>query len=105
MYALVLPLPGLLFFSPFILKSKSRGKLHLQLSAHCMLTLLLFITACGGGQFTPPPTPPNHGGGSTVTPAATYYITITDQVLPPTPSTGFVQTSLIVPLPVIQPQQ
>lgn len=105
MYALVLPLPGLLFFSPFILKSESRRKLQLQFSALCMLTLLLFITACGGGQFTPPPTPPNHGGGSTVTPAATYYITITDQVLPPTPSTGFVQTSLIVPLPVIQPQQ
>ena len=53
--------------------------------------MCLTVSGCGG-SFQPP---------ATATPKGTYYITITEVTAGGvTPPTGFVQTSLIVPLTV-----
>jgi hypothetical protein len=57
-----------------------------------VIAMLLIFTFCGGGF-----TPPSGGSTSTPTPAGSYQVTITAS------PTGFVQTSLIVPLVVTGP--
>jgi len=109
-YALVIPLSGICLLGAKKRQPRNRVKLRAW-SALLALALAFFaFSACGGGQFTPPPTQTHGGGGgsgsgATLTASGTYYITITDQVVPPSPSTGFVQTSLVVPLPVTQSPQ
>jgi hypothetical protein len=51
----------------------------------------LGLTSCGG-SFKPPPV--------IATPTGQYYVTLVETVVNPPAPTGFVQTSLIVPLPV-----
>jgi hypothetical protein len=55
--------------------------------------LFSFLVGCGGGFNLPQVT-------STTTPAGSYKVTVVDNPVNTTNPTGFVQTSLIVPLTV-----
>jgi hypothetical protein len=61
-----------------------------------LVFLILIVSSCGGG-FTP------HQPVQS-TPPGSYQVTVIDQPLPGQDTTGFVQTSLIVPLTVNQVQ-
>ncbi|MFI5116833.1 MAG: PKD domain-containing protein [Terriglobales bacterium] len=72
---------------------RTRRQRMLQcLALIAVIAMLLIFTFCGGGF-----TPPSGGSASTPTPAGSYQVTITAS------PTGFVQTSLIVPLVVTGP--
>jgi len=72
---------------------RSRGKCRALAG---VVVLLVLFTSCGGG-FTPPKPKP-----ATTTPPGSYQVTVVD--LPVGSVTGFVQTTLIVPLVVERPQ-
>ncbi len=91
-YAFWVPLPILAFLGmglTSIRSNHSRYSFGLALSG--LLVLALLTVSCGGG-FTAPKV-------IQATPAGNYQVTIID-VPVGTPATGFVQTSLIVPLTV-----
>jgi hypothetical protein len=90
--ALILPLPGFVLLG-FGARSPVRRRRRQHFTALGTILILCFtLTSCGGG-FTPIPV-------VGVTPSASYYLTITTVVVNPPPPTGFVQTSLIIPLAV-----
>ncbi len=90
--AVVFPLPGLALLLLGTLSRERRRRRRDQWLAIGMVAVLCFgLTSCGG-SFTPPPV--------AATPAGQYYITVVETVVNPPAPTGFVQTSLIVPLPV-----
>ena len=106
-YAWVLPMPGLFLLGFGGLKGRRKGKQQAQrLVCLCVISILLFSAVACGGHFTPPQTVQT-GGGAQVTPAGVYYVTVVDQPVSCVQSssncnvTGFVQTSLIVPLNVV----
>jgi hypothetical protein len=65
-----------------------------------IVSLLLLLTSCGSGGFTPPPGPP----APSPTPAGCYDVTVRDEVVPGSATTGFVQNSPVIPL-CVQPFQ
>jgi Ig-like domain CHU_C associated len=96
-YAFWLPLPALVLLGGgfSVARSSRRGIFHYVALGSLLVLLLLSFTSCGGG-FTAPKI-------TQATPAGDYQVTVIDQ---PDPSvtqktTGFVQTSLIVPLTVL----
>lgn len=97
-YALLMPLPAFLLLlgvGTQAVRSRRVGTLP-YLALGFAMTILL-ITSCGGGF-----------KALTIvqqsTPAGTYQVTVIDQPLPGQSTTGFVQTSLILPLTVEQVQ-
>jgi sugar lactone lactonase YvrE len=91
--AVLLPLPGLLL--PLLLcnllPSSRRKETRRMVAGLLLLCVCVVLGSCSSGFAPPPPV---------VTPQATFNLTIVEQDLTvPTPS-GFVQTSLIVPLAV-----
>ncbi len=97
LYAMWLPLSSL-FALCVGMKTRRCGKKRnsrlLALLAVVIATML--VTSCGGG-FTLP-------GGAQGTPPGNYQITVIDQPVPGQSSSGFVQSSLIVPLNVMPAQ-
>ncbi|HVN17294.1 MAG TPA: FG-GAP-like repeat-containing protein [Dongiaceae bacterium] len=93
LYAFWLPIPGLVLIGLGFGGGRLRRRRVLPLSALGMM--LVLVASCGGG-FNLPPISQTH------TPAGSYQLTIVDQLQPPqqTGTSGFVQTSLIVPLTV-----
>jgi sugar lactone lactonase YvrE len=90
--AVVFPLPGLALLLLGMVSPGRRRRSHDQWLGIGMVAVLCFgLTSCGG-SFTPPPV--------AATPMGQYYVTIVETVVNPPAPTGFVQTSLIVPLPV-----
>jgi hypothetical protein len=90
--AIVFPLSGLTLLWLGTSRSRSRNSSSNLWIAIGLITLLCFgVTACGG-HFTLPTV--------TATPTGQYYLTVTETVVHPPAPTGFIQTSLIVPLPV-----
>jgi hypothetical protein len=91
--AVIFPLPGLALLGLGALSRRSGRKRRGQLLAMVGLIAILWcgVTSCGG-SFTPPPV--------AATPTGQYYVTVVETVVNPPAPTGFVQTSLIVPLPV-----
>ncbi len=84
---LACPFLGLAFILPL---TPARRRRITALALACILCLSL--SACGG-YFQSPAAP--------ATPTGLYYITLVETIVPPQVApTGFVQTSLIVPLPV-----
>jgi hypothetical protein len=91
--ALVFPFSGLVVLWLPACRSRSRKPSSHPWIALGLITLLCFgLTSCGG-HFTLPP--------QITTPTGQYYVTVTETVVNPPPPTGFIQTSLIVPLPVV----
>lgn len=90
-YAFWLPLGPTLLGAAFGGTRTRRQRIAQCLALVAVVALLLMFTYCGGG-FTPPT---SGGSGSTPTPAGSYQVTVV--------VTGFVQTSLIVPLVVTGP--
>jgi len=96
-YASWLPLPGLMLLG---LSSKGRKKFLRYLALGVLSCLLVFAVSCGGG-FTAPSVSTTGGSGSAkATPSGKYFVTVVDVPAQGTAPTGFVQTSLIVPLTV-----
>jgi len=96
MYALWLPMPGLIFIGLGVFSLRAtRRKLLGYVIPILLATTILALLGCGGG-FTPPPSP-----SAKATPVATYALTIADVVTSGTPPTAFQQTSLIVPFTVV----
>ena len=90
--AVVFPLPGLALLLLGTISPSRRRRRRDQWLAIGMVAVLCFgLTSCGG-SFTPPPV--------AATPEGQYYVTVVETVVNPPAPTGFVQTSLIVPLPV-----
>ena len=82
-----LPLLSLLTLLPL-----TPGRRRRQLTALSLIFVLcLSLSACGGSFQAPPSTP---------TPSALYYVTVLETVVNSPAPTGFIQTSLIVPLNV-----
>ena len=81
----------LLLLGGVCLPRRRRATLRVLGAGGALCTLCLTLCSCGGGSFTPPPV--------TTTRAGTYYVTVNELVTGAVP-TGFVQTSLIVPLTV-----
>jgi YVTN family beta-propeller protein len=102
LYALWLPIWSLAFCSSG-LRVAGRRKHVSQYLGLCtaIMVVVLFVSCSSGGFSVPetPPPPPGSGVGS-ATPSGTYQLTVVDQVAPPGNSTGFEQTTLIVPLTV-----
>jgi YVTN family beta-propeller protein len=102
-YAFLLPIPGFLFLGMrFRIAPARRIGIHTYLAMVAVAAMLPFTISCGGG-FTPPKIT------QISTPAGSYQITVVDMVVgcqtQPCPNTsGFVQTTLIVPL-VVSPTQ
>jgi sugar lactone lactonase YvrE len=91
-YSIVLPFPALAsFILGLISPARSRRRRHRGVAPGMILILCLALSSCGG-SFTPPPV--------VATPAGQYYITIVQVSVTSPPPSGFVQTSLIVPLPI-----
>jgi sugar lactone lactonase YvrE len=90
--AVVFPLPGLaLLLLGTISPSQRRRGRDSWLAIGFVAVLCFGLTSCGG-SFIPPPI--------ASTPMGQYYVTVVETVVNPPAPTGFVQTSLIVPLPV-----
>jgi hypothetical protein len=90
--AIVFPLSGFTLLWLGRSRSRSRNPSSSLWIAIGLIALLCFgLTACGG-HFTLP--------AATPTPTGQYYLTVTETVVHPPAPTGFIQTSLIVPLPV-----
>ena len=83
------PFLGIAFLLPLF--PRNRRRRLTALSSILILTASLALSSCGGYFKAPASTP---------TPAGLYYITLVETVLDPPAPTGFVQTSLIVPLQV-----
>ena len=92
-YAFWVPLPvlGLLGISFRSLRPQRRS-FSMGFVVCGLLMLTLFTVSCGGG-FTAPQV-------SLVTPAGNYQVTVVDVPVGSTSNSGFIQTSLIVPLTV-----
>jgi len=96
LYAVWLPLPGFLFLGLGVSsRGPNRRKLSRYLTLAVLSVLVVLCVSCGGG-FTAPQT---STAQKQTTPAGTYFVTVVDTPVQGTP-TGFVQTSLIVPLTV-----
>jgi YVTN family beta-propeller protein len=93
--AVWLPLGALILFGA----GRRKPRLHRGNVAPCLaggvlvMLLLLLFTACGGGFNAPVVT-------TKPTPSGQYQLTVVSQPAPGQSTTGFVQTSLIVPLSV-----
>jgi len=101
-YASWLAFPGMTFMGLCAGFGRAGRKRFLRHVALGLLTcMVIFLVSCGGG-FTAPSTSGTGGsGGKQATPAGQYYVTVVD--VPANGGkapTGFVQTSLIVPLTV-----
>ena len=102
-YAFLLPAPAFLLLGMrFRTAPTRRIGIHTYLAIFAVAVMLPLIISCGGG-FTPPEVV------QTSTPAGSYQITVVDMPVgcqtEPCPNTsGFVQTTLIVPL-VVSPTQ
>lgn len=93
LYAVTLPFPAL---ASFVLgcmwpSGSRRRRRDWGVASIPMLALCFGLTSCGG-SFTPPSVPS--------TPVGQYFITIVEVAVTSPVPTGFVQTSLIVPLPI-----
>ncbi|MGA8152313.1 MAG: FG-GAP-like repeat-containing protein [Terriglobales bacterium] len=97
-YALCMPLPGLIFLGLCTSGCAGRKRLLRYLAMGLLTCLLVFGVSCGGG-FTPPPGSPL-GSGKHATPAGKYFVSVVNVPAQGAAPTGFVQTSLIVPLTV-----
>jgi len=99
LYAGWFPLPGLVFLG---LGISSRGPNRRKLSGYLTLAVLsllvVLLVSCGGGFTQPPST-----SQTQATPAGSYFVTLVDTPVQGA-TTGFVQTSLIVPLTVTAAQ-
>jgi len=94
LYALLLPLPCLVVWSLGICGRRIRRVSIHWIWLSTVLGLAMLLPACGGG-FTVP------GGQAAATPAGNYRVTVIDRPVEGQSLTGFVQTSLIVPLSVM----
>ncbi len=95
LYALwLLPLPAWFLLGARFEKFLSGRLAVLQCVALGTMLMILLFASCGGG-FTAP-------GAVQSTPSGSYQVTVIDQPAPGQQLTGFVQTSLIVPLTVNQ---
>jgi len=92
-YACWMPLPiiGLLGIG-FVSSRPRRRRWSMSFTACGLLAVALLTASCGGG-FTAPQV-------SLVTPAGNYQVTVVDVPVGSTSNSGFIQTSLIVPLTV-----
>ena len=100
LYASWLPLPGLIFMGLWTgLGSRGRKKLLRYLALGLLICLVVFGASCGGG-FTSPSISNSGSGSAKATPAGKYFVTAVDVPAQGPPPSGFVQTSLIVPLTV-----
>jgi YVTN family beta-propeller protein len=102
-YAFLVPIPAFLLLGMrFRIVPARRIGMHTYLAIVAVAVMLLFTVSCGGGFTSPKIT-------QVSTPAGSYQITVVDMVVgcqtQPCPNTsGFVQTTLIVPL-VVSPTQ
>jgi YVTN family beta-propeller protein len=102
-YAFLLPIPALLLAGVRFRSARTRRTgIRRYLAMVAVSVMLPLATSCGGG-FTPPKTT------QISTPAGSYQITVVDKLvgcqIDPCPNTsGFIQTTLIVPL-VVSPTQ
>jgi DNA-binding beta-propeller fold protein YncE len=94
-YAVWLPLPGLTFVCLGASTFRSRRRRSWRLVVGLMAFLLVLSISCGGG-FTAPQSPSQKQS----TAAGNYQVKVVDQPVSGVTPTGFVQTSLIVPLAV-----
>jgi hypothetical protein len=92
--AMWLPLAALVLFGAGWPKPRWRRRgIAPWLAGGLLVILLLLFTSCGGGFNAPVVT-------GQATPAGNYQVTVVSQPAPGQSTTGFVQTSLIVPLSV-----
>jgi hypothetical protein len=97
LYALLLPLSAFLMLGGGVGAVRSgRGAISKYVVTGAVMLVIAFFSSCGGGFR------PNQPVQST--PAGSYIVTIIDVPVPGQNTTGFVQTSLIVPLTVNQVQ-
>jgi YVTN family beta-propeller protein len=100
-YASWLALPGIIFMGLGMgVGSKTRKKFGSRLAIGLMICLLVFVVSCGGGFNQTSASGGGSGSGKKATPAGQYFVTAVDVPAQGTAPTGFVQTSLIVPLNV-----
>jgi Ig-like domain CHU_C associated len=92
--AIWLPLAALVLFGTgWRRPQRHRGGPAMWLTGGVLVILVLLFTSCGGGFNSPAVT-------ETATPAGSYQVTVVSQPASGQSTTGFVQTSLIVPLSV-----
>jgi len=97
-YALLLPLPAWIVLGVRIRTARSHSGAALQyVRTGMVIALILMFSSCGGGFRQPQVV-------GQATPPGNYQVTVIDQPTPGQSLTGFVQTSLIVPLTVNQVQ-
>ena len=93
LYALLLPLPSLVVWVLGIGTLRNRRVSVRGVGLSTALAIGILLTSCGGG-FTAP-------GTQGATPPGNYRVTVIDRPVEGQSLTGFVQTSLIVPLSVM----
>ena len=102
LYASWFAFPGLMFTGLWAgVASRRKNSLLRYLALGLLASLLIFAVSCGGG-FTPPASSTTGGGSGSkqATPPGKYFVTVVDVPAQGSAPTGFVQTSLIVPLTV-----
>ena len=103
-YASWLPFPGLIFMGLWTgLGSRGRKKFLRHLALGLLICLIVFGVSCGGGFTSPSVSSTGTGSSKQATPAGQYFVTVVDVPAQGSAPTGFVQTSLIVPLTVTGP--